>query len=87
VAEVKSVKWINLKCTVETTDVPDGYSIDIRTKYNDAKTSVVLSRNKALKGNSVSLLVDDEAESNAVTIVLLDENERIMDKKPATVGG
>ncbi|MCK9404662.1 MAG: BREX-1 system phosphatase PglZ type B [Chitinophagaceae bacterium] len=85
--EVKAVKWVNLKCTVQTSDVPDGYSIDIRTKYNDAKTSIVLSQNKALRGNSVTLMVDDSAEFQAAIIVLLDENERILDKKPTTVGG
>ncbi len=86
-AEVKVVKWINLKCTVQTSDVPDGYSIDIRTKYNDPKTSIVLSKNKLLKGNTATLMVDDVAEAQAATIVLLDENERILDKKPTTVGG
>ncbi|MBK7438305.1 MAG: hypothetical protein IPI77_16270 [Saprospiraceae bacterium] len=85
--EVKVVKWVNLKCTIETNDVPEGYSVDIRTKYNDAKTSIVLSKNKTLKGNTATLMVDDEAESQAATIVLLDENERILDKKPTTVGG
>ena len=86
-AEVKVVKWVNLKCTIQTNDVPDGYSVDIRTKYNDAKTSIVLSKSKTLKGNTATLMVDDGAESQAATIVLLDENERILDKKPTTVGG
>ena len=86
-AEVKVVKWVNLKCTVQTLDVPDGYSIDIRTKYNDAKTSIVLSKNKILKANTVTLMVDDAAEAQAAIIVLFDENERILDKKPTTVGG
>jgi len=86
-AEVKVVKWVNLKCTIQTSDVPDGYSIDIRTKYNDAKTSIVLSKNKTIKGNTATLMVDDGAESQAATIVLLDENERILDKKPTTIGG
>ncbi|MBK9317758.1 MAG: hypothetical protein IPM91_02220 [Bacteroidetes bacterium] len=84
---MKVVKWVNLKCTIETNDVPDGYSVDIRTKYNDAKTSIVLSKNKTIKGNTATLMVDDGAESQAATIVLLDENERILDKKPTTVGG
>jgi hypothetical protein len=87
IAEVKTVKWVNLKCTIHTNEVPDGFSVDIRTKYNDAKTSIVLSKNKVLNGNSVTLMVDDGAESQAATIVLLDENERILDKKPTTVGG
>lgn len=86
-AEVKRVKWVNLKCTIYTSDVPDGYMVDIRTKYNDAKTSIVLLKNKILKGNEITLMVDDAAENQAATIVLLDENERILDKKPTTVGG
>lgn len=86
-AEIKSVKWVNLKCVVNTDDVPDGYSIDIRTKYSDENSSIVLSPNKGLKGNTVSLMVDDAAESAAATIVLLDSDGRILDKKPTTVGG
>lgn len=86
-AEIKGVKWINLKCNIITDDVPDGYSIDIRKKYNDSKSSIVLSANKLLKGNTVTLMIDDAAESAAATIVLLDENERIIDKKSTTVGG
>jgi hypothetical protein len=86
-AEIRVVKWVNLKCTIQTSDVPDGYSVDIRTKYNDGKTSIVLSKSKTLIGNEVTLMVDDAAEHQAATIVLLDENERILDKKPTTVGG
>lgn len=86
-AEIKVVKWVNLKCTIQTTNVPESYSIDIRTKYNDEKTSIVLSKGKTLKGDTVTLMVDDEKESQAATIVLMDENERILDKKPTTVGG
>jgi len=86
-AEVKVVKWVNLICTIHTSDVPDGYSVDIRTKYNDSKSSIVLSKSKTLKGNTATLMVDDSAESQAATIVLMDENERILDKKPTTVGG
>jgi hypothetical protein len=85
-AEIKVIKWVNLKCSIQTSDVPDGYTVDIRTKYNDAKTSIVLSKSKTLKGNTATLMVDDGAESQAATIVLLDENERILDKKPTTVG-
>jgi hypothetical protein len=85
-AEVKLVKWKNLTCNIQTNEVPDGYSVDIRTKYNDEKTSIVLSKSKILKGGTVTLMVDDSAEQQAATIVLLDENERIIDRKPTTVG-
>ncbi len=86
-AEIKTVKWVNLKCTIETSDLPDEFSVDIRSKYNDEKSSIVLSKNKTLKENKVTLMVDDEYEYQAATIVLLDENERILYKLPTTVGG
>ena len=88
-AKIENVKWINLKCTIKTTDVPDDYTVDIRTKFNDSDTSVLeeSSKGKKLKGNSVTLMLKDKYEYQSATIVLLDENERILDKKPATVGG
>jgi hypothetical protein len=88
-AEIKSVRWVNLKCTVQTTDVPNGYAIDIRTKYNDEKTTVVdiSSRQKKLNENQVTLNADDAFEFQSASIVLLDDTGRILDKKPTTVGG
>jgi hypothetical protein len=86
-AEIKVVKWVNLKCAIQTSDVPDLFSIDIRTKFNDKTTSIVLSKAKQLHQNEVTLMVDDDAEHQAATIVLLDENGIILDKKPTTVGG
>jgi hypothetical protein len=86
-ARIQAVKWVNLKCAIQTNDLPEGYAIDIRTRYNDPKTSIVLSKSKLLKDNAVNLMVDDSYEYQAATIVLLDENDRIMDKKPTTVCG
>ena len=87
--EIKEVKWVNLKCSIQTNCAPDGYKIDIRTKYNDPQTSVldVSSKHKKITGNMVTLLIDDEFEHQSATIVLLDENDRILNKKPTTIGG
>jgi hypothetical protein len=86
-AEIKNIKWVNLRCNIQTTVVIGSFTVDIRTKFNDPQTSIVLSRDKKIQGDSVSLLVDDGAEDQAATIVLLDEQERILDRKPTTVGG
>jgi hypothetical protein len=88
-ADIKVVKWVNLKVTVQTNDVPDGFKIDIRTKYNDVNTSVLesSSKDKLISGNSVTLMVDDAYEDQSATIVLMDANDRILDKKPTTIGG
>lgn len=85
-AKILEVKWINLKCGITTEGAMDGFTIDIRTKFNDESTSIVESRNKTISDNKGSMMVSDEAESQAATIVILDETGRILDKKSTTVG-
>ena len=86
-ARIKDIKWVNLKCAVTTEGATDDYTIDVRAKYNDDTTSIVESKNKAIKDNRGSLMVSDDAESQAATVVLIDQNGRIIDRKPTTVGG
>jgi len=87
IAKIQSIKWVNLKCAVETENATDDYTIDIRTKYNDESTSIVESTKKSVKENRGSVMVSDDAESQAASIVLLDPSGRILDKKLTTVGG
>ena len=86
-AKIKSVKWVNLKCAIEIENVGEGYTVDIRTKFSDENTSIVISRNIKIIENKGSVMVSDEAESQAATVVLLDDNKRIFDKQATTVGG
>lgn len=86
-ANIASVKWVNLSCKIETENAPEAYRVDIRTKYNDPTTSIVLTQNKPLLDNKISLLVDDGAEGTSAAIVLTDANGVIMDKKLTLVGG
>jgi len=87
VPKIKNVKWVNLKCAIETENTSKDYTVDIRTKFNDEKTTIVISKNNVVVDDKGSLMVSDDAESQAVTIVLLDEKGRIRDKKATTVGG
>jgi len=84
--KIINAKWVGLKCAVETENSGKDYTIDIRTKFNDETTTIVISRNKAVIEDKGSLMVNDEAESQAATIVLLDDKGRIRDKKATTVG-
>ena len=86
VPKIKSVKWVNLKCAIETENAGEDYSIDIRTKFSDETTSIVISRIKEVVDNKGSLMVSDDAESQAATVVLIDDSGRIRDKKATTVG-
>lgn len=83
---IKNLKWVNLKCSVETEAASDGYLIDIRTKYTDEATSIVLSKNRVITDNKCTLMVDDSAISSAAFVVLTNENGRIIDKQNITIG-
>jgi hypothetical protein len=84
---IKKIKWVNLKCNIETEHTPDDYLIDIRTKALDAGTSIVLSKNNGIKDNKGRVMVLDEAEGNAATVLILDPQGVIMAKMLTTVGG
>ena len=87
VVKIKSVKWVNLKCAIEVENVGDGFTVDIRTKFSDGITSIVISRNKEIIDNKGSVMVSDDAESQAATVILLDATGKILDKQATTVGG
>lgn len=85
-AKIMEVKWVNLKCTVVTENADNGYYIDIRSKYSDENTSVLENKNKPIRDNKVFVMATDDSEAQAATVVLLNENGRIIDKKVTTVG-
>ncbi len=85
-AKITEIKWVNLKCTVITENA-DGCILDIRTKYNEKKSSVLETNPKKVVDNKGVLMVKDNSEGNAATIVLIDKKNRIVDKKLTTVGG
>jgi len=86
-AKLKEPKWINLTCKVETIDAPNGLVVDIRTKYDSPETTIVLSKRTSIIDNKVTLMVDDDALDKSATIVLMNEQGVILDKKPTLVGG
>lgn len=86
-AKISEVKWVNLKCTVLTTEAHDNVMVDIRTKYTDENTSVVESTRKYVENNKGVLMVSDEAEGKAAFVVLTDDSGKILDKKLTTIGG
>jgi hypothetical protein len=85
-AEITLIKWVNLKCVIETSQVPNGFMADIRTRYDDPTSSIVLSPNKTLMDSRISLMVSEEAEMKAANVVLMDENGRILATRLTTVG-
>jgi hypothetical protein len=85
--KILEAKWVNLKCTISTENSGESHTVDIRTKYNDASTSIVESRNHTIENNKGVLMVNDQFENGAATVVLIDGSGRIIDKKSTIVGG
>lgn len=86
-AEIKNVKWVNLRCVVETSGAPDGYKIDIRTKFNDYKSSILETKDSVIKDNKVTLFSKDSYEYQSASVVLLDNNGTIINKVATIVSG
>lgn len=85
--KIKSSKWVNLTCRIETEDAPDGYKIDIRTKASDPSTTILQAKKpKELIEGKCSVMANDDYEGMAAHIVLMTKNEIIVDKTTTEIG-
>ncbi|MCR9155228.1 MAG: BREX-1 system phosphatase PglZ type B [Bacteroidetes bacterium] len=87
--KVNSVSWNQLICHVELSSAADGFVVDIRTRTNDADSSIVLSKpeRRLVKENKARVMVDDSRQGDAAHVVLLNAEGIILDSKLTTVGG
>jgi len=83
-----SSTWRGFRCAVSLTGqegLPmDGYKVDMRTKAADP-TSTICNGGKAVTGDSVALVVEDEHRGAAAHVVLLDATGAVLDKVTTTV--
>jgi len=84
---IKSVKWIRQCCKVEV-EGGVGMKIDIRTKTNDAMSSVAKALKEIDHEGNASLIVENvDLEGTAVSIVVIDSSGSPVVKTQTTVGG
>lgn len=87
-ALIKSIRWVGMRCVVETENAPNGYRLDARTKVSDPGSSIVVSMELPdIRENKGTLFVDDSEEGKAVNIVLTDVSGQIIARQSTTVGG
>lgn len=82
---IGSLEWRGMRLYVHTSGTKDGYNVDIRTKVSDAKTSIILSASMK-EDNQWSVVVDGDYEDHAATLILIDDQGIIVDKKPIHIG-
>jgi hypothetical protein len=71
------VNWVGLTLQVECDGAPSGAHVDIRSRAADASSSLV-TRPKAIKNGKARLLASDEHEGEAVFVVLLNADGRLV---------
>lgn len=85
--KIKSTKWVNLTCRIETEDAPNGFKIDIRTKASDPSTTILATKKpKEIIEGKCSVMANDSFEGMAAHIVLMTAEEIIVDKTTTEVG-
>lgn len=87
-ATIGEVVWRGLRCAVKTKGAGAGFVVDIRTKAGDPTTSIAAAPKAPGADGRASLVVEDEdRQGDAVHIVLLDDEGRIMAQTTTSVGG
>lgn len=84
-ALIEDYKWIGLRLHIITSAADDQYSMDIRTKRDDAKSTILLGKPKN-EGSDWKLVADSDYEGQACTLILLNPQGIIVDSKLIEVG-
>lgn len=85
---IREVRWVGLRCRVVVEPAVEGFRVDVRTKPNDAASSVA-SEPKGFdsSGEAAILVPDDSLEGTVVSVVVLGEANHVVSKATTTVGG
>ena len=88
-AKIEVVKWSGLRCRVKVAGQFEGCSVDLRDKAADPTTSLAASEGpgRVTVAWPGPRYVDDRHEGTAATLVLLDTDGNVIDKRLVTVGG
>ena len=87
-AEIAKVNWAGLRCRVRVEAAQPGLSVDLRTKVNDADSSVSQAARELDATGAASLLVPDvDLEGTPAVVVVLNAGGHVIAKQPTIIGG
>ena len=87
-ANVAAVSWVGLRCRVRLDGARPGLAVDLRTRVNDADSSVSGRSRPVDDEGAASLLVpDDEHEGRPAAVVVLDPDGRVVARRSTIIGG
>ena len=87
-ARIAALSWIGLRCRVRLDGVRPGLAVDLRTRVNDADSSVSGGIRAVDDEGAASLLVpDDEHEGRPAAVVVLDAGGQVIARQSTIIGG
>lgn len=84
---VTEVSWVGLRCRISVDGAREGLRADLRTKPNVAGSSITDLKPLDDEGKASLLVADDSLEGTTVSLVIVDEGDRVLSKEATTVGG
>lgn len=84
---VSELQWVGMRCRVKVEGAGESLVADLRTKPNDANSSVTEPKSLDADGRASLLVADDSLEGTMVSLVILDESGRVISREATTVGG
>ncbi|MBM5570546.1 MULTISPECIES: BREX-1 system phosphatase PglZ type B [Deefgea] len=84
--KINSVKWTGLRCRIEVSGAPADALVDLRTKPQDAASSLSSSKALDASGKASLVVADDELEGAAAVIVVLSTSGELLQKQTTTIG-
>ncbi len=86
-ATIASVAWRGMRCRVSVTTNDPSVHVDLRLSWKQAATSIAASAKEVGPAGEASIAVaDDSHEGAAATVVVVDAEGNVLDRKPTTVG-
>ena len=86
-ASVEEIKWAGLRVRVKVSGNFAKCSVDLRDKAADKTSSLCVAKVVGKDGSVALVVEDDSREGSATTLVLLDGDGNVIEKKLVTVGG
>jgi hypothetical protein len=84
---IESVQWLGLRCRVVIKPAAEGVLADLRSKPNDAKTSVTQAKPFDRDGKTGLLVEDENLAGTATSLVVFDAAGQVLCKRPTIIGG
>ena len=82
-----AVSWIGLRCRVRVDTPSPVLSVDLRTRVNDADSSVSGARPLDADGVASLLVADDDLEGTLAAVVVLEPGGQVIARQSTMIGG